>query len=92
MRFHAELRAIAALPNDLPSVVDPLFASIDEAFNDLEKAANEADYEAAAKKLRHTVALVHEVAKRKATRWAKWESACSALQQGVENALEKDRQ
>ncbi|MGH8022435.1 MAG: hypothetical protein ACRED1_02555 [Limisphaerales bacterium] len=90
-RFHSEMRAIGAMPRIVPEDADPPVACIGEAWAELERATDPAAFEAAAQKLRDTIAFVHKLTKSKAELWARYESAYGSLQKGITDALERDK-
>ncbi|MGH7978614.1 MAG: hypothetical protein ACREE6_04520, partial [Limisphaerales bacterium] len=82
-RFHAEMRAIQAMPRVLPDHADDAFTRIEEALEELgqaEEAHDLAAYERSAEKLRSKVAHVHSISKSLAAVWERFESASNALQ------------
>lgn len=90
LRFDAEVRAIQ-MPDIPETRADLLYSNYTDAREELGRADNEFDYELAAQKLKHTVALLLDFCKKKAAKWAAYESAHSALLIGITDALEKDK-
>lgn len=92
LRFQAELRAIRAKPRVTPDDAGPAFVSVEDALNELARAADSAAYEIAAQKVREAVAFTHQICKSKATEWAEYESAFGSLKSGLEHAIERDKE